>query len=154
MESGLLLFVRERSPFALESGSDTVQVKVVTSVVQRGRLAVHIAPVSTGLRLLIECRCVRAEEPKVLDAHTGYLDAHVKHLALRLGVCIVAAQDLVATCEPSGGHIVQTISGVFERGRQRYGHSSWGRERRGKETINSINHCTVHRDLFFVNNQI
>lgn len=111
---GCLLLIWIWSPFALESRSNAVQIKVVAAVVQSGRFAVHITPIGTRLSLLVECRSVRAQESEVLYTHAGHFDAHVEHLALSLCICIVSAEDLVATCEPSGGHIVQTVRGEVE----------------------------------------
>lgn len=65
MECGLLL-VSVRRPFALKSGSDAVQIKVVTAVVQRCLFAVHVAPIGTRLRLLVEGGAVRTQESEVL----------------------------------------------------------------------------------------
>lgn len=43
--------------------------------------------------------------------NSGHFHAHVKHLALRLGVRIIASQDLAATREGRTWHIGETVVG-------------------------------------------
>lgn len=109
-----LLFIRERGPLALEARTDSVQVKVVTAVVQRGRLAVHIAPIGARLSLLVEGGAIGTQESEVLDSDSGHFDADVEHLALGLCIGVVTAENLVSTGEPRGGHRVQTVRGVLD----------------------------------------
>lgn len=65
MEGGLL-FLGERCPLALETGTQPVEVEVVTAVVQCGRLTVDIAPIGTDLSFLIESRTIGTEEAEIL----------------------------------------------------------------------------------------
>lgn len=66
MECRLVLFGK-RCSFALQSGSNAIQIEIVAAVVQSGLFAVDIAPIGTGLRLLIECRSIRTEKTEILD---------------------------------------------------------------------------------------
>lgn len=48
----------------LQTGTDSVQVKVVAGVVESRRFAIHVIPVRAGLTLLIKGGIVGAKEPK------------------------------------------------------------------------------------------
>lgn len=52
---------------ALEIRSNSIQVKVITAIVERGRFTVHIAPVGANLSFLIECRSIGAEKSEILN---------------------------------------------------------------------------------------
>lgn len=65
MECGFLLF-GEWSPLALETGSESVEVEIVTAVIEGGCFTVDIAPIGTDLSFLIESRTIGAKESEVL----------------------------------------------------------------------------------------
>lgn len=52
---------------ALEIRSDSVKVKVIAAVIQRGGFAINVTPIGAYLSFLIERSAIRAKESEVLD---------------------------------------------------------------------------------------
>lgn len=66
------IFLGEVWFLAFEIRSDSIKVKIVTSIVERGGFAIDITPIGADLGFLIERSAVRTQESEVLDLKQAF----------------------------------------------------------------------------------
>lgn len=65
MEYGFV-FISKWSSFALKTRTNAIQIEIVATVIECGLFTIDVTPIGARLRLLIECRTVRAQKAKIL----------------------------------------------------------------------------------------